>query len=126
MPRTVFAASATAFSAAFAKLSLGCSDYINNFSSHLWFSFDFDSVRIVPRGLASRPLAVLRPGGHGYGVRLAMHRMTPEYIDAYRAYGSVAVDVLLRQEPDEEEDEEEDDRNKEDDDDDDTDDGYSE
>ena len=91
----------------------------------MWFSFDFDSVRIVPLGLASRPLAVLRPGGHGYGVRLAMHRMNPEYIDAYRAYGSVAVDVLLRQEPEDEE--EEDDRKKEDDEDDDTtDDGWSE
>ena len=91
----------------------------------MWFSFDFDSVRIVPLGLASRPLAVLRPGGHGYGVRFAMHRMNPEYIDAYRAYGSVAVDVLLRQEPEDEE--EEDDRKKEDDEDDDTtDDGWSE
>ena len=54
-----------------------------------------------------------------------MHRMNPEYIDAYRAYGSVAVDVLLRQEPEDEE--EEDDRKKEDDEDDDTtDDGWSE
>ena len=56
-----------------------------------------------------------------------MHRMNPEYIDAYRAYGSVAVDVLLRQEPDEEEDEEEDDHKEEDGEDDDTtDDGWSE
>ena len=55
-----------------------------------------------------------------------MNRMNPEYIDAYRAYGSVAADVILRQEPDEEEDEEEDDRKKEDDDDGDTDNGYSE
>ena len=54
-----------------------------------------------------------------------MHRMNPEYIDAYRAYGSVAADVLLRQEPDEEEDEEEYDH-KEKDGDGDDDDGYSE
>ena len=91
----------------------------------MWFSFDFDSVRIVPLGLASLPAAVLRPGAHGYGVPLAMHRMNPDYIDAYRAYGSVAADVLVRQEPDEEEDEEEDDP-KEEDGDGDEDDGYSE
>jgi hypothetical protein len=54
-----------------------------------------------------------------------MHRMNPEYMDAYRVYGSVAADVLLRPEPDEEEDEEEDERKEEDDDDQD-DDGYSE
>jgi hypothetical protein len=91
-------------------------------------SYDFElSLWIVTLGLASRPLAVLRPGGHGYGVRLAMHRMNPEYIDAYRAYGSVAVGVLRRQEPDEEEDEEEDDHKEEDGEDDDTtDDGWSE
>jgi hypothetical protein len=53
-----------------------------------------------------------------------MHRLNPEYIDACRAYGSVAADVILRQEPDEEEDEEEDD--DKDDDDDENDDGYSE
>jgi hypothetical protein len=91
----------------------------------LRFSFDFDSVRIVPLSPASLPAAVLRPGAHGYGVPLAMHRMNPEYIGAYRAYDSVAADVLLRQEPDEEEDEEEDDAREEDGDDD-EDDGYSE
>jgi hypothetical protein len=54
-----------------------------------------------------------------------MHRTNPEYIDAQRAYGSIAADVLLRQEPDEEEDEEEDDHKKEDGDGD-EDEGYSE
>jgi len=47
-----------------------------------------------------------------------MHRMNPECIGVYRAYGSVAADVFLRQEPYEEEDEEEDDRKDEGDDDD--------
>jgi hypothetical protein len=51
--------------------------------------------------------------------------MNPECIDAYRAYGFVAADVILRQEPDEEEDEEEDDH-KEEDGDGDEGDGYSE
>ena len=59
-----------------------------------------------------------------------MHRMNPEYIGVYGAYGSVPADVLLRQEPDEEEEEDEDedegDRKEEDGDDDDNDDGYSE
>lgn len=54
-----------------------------------------------------------------------MHRMNSDHIDVSRAYGSVAVDVLFRQDPDEEDDEEEDD-NKEEDDDDNEDDGYSE
>ena len=56
-----------------------------------------------------------------------MQRMNPDYFDAGRAYGSVAADVPLRQDPNEEEDEEEDDRKEDDDDDEDEDDdGYSE
>ena len=50
MPRTVFAASATAFSAAlcFSKALFRCSNYINHFLRHLQFSFEFDcSVWIV-------------------------------------------------------------------------------
>ena len=56
-----------------------------------------------------------------------MGRIHPECLDSDPSDRSVAVDVLLRQEPDEEEDEEEDEGDgKQDDDDDDTDDGYSE
>jgi len=54
-----------------------------------------------------------------------MSRIRPEKSGPESTDRSVAVDVLLRQEPDEEEDEEEDDR-KEEDDDDDEGDGYSE
>ena len=116
----------TAFSAAFAKLSLDVP------TTSITVCAICDSPLILIQfglyrwGLDSRPLAVLcRSGCQGHGVPLAMHRMNPEYIGVYRAYGSVAADVLLRQEPDEEEDEEEDDR-KEEDDDGDEDDGYSE
>ncbi len=53
-----------------------------------------------------------------------MHRLHPECPDSDLLDRSVAVDVLLRQEPDE--DEEEDEGNDKDDDDDDEGDGYSE
>ena len=56
-----------------------------------------------------------------------MSKIRPEKPGSESTDRSVAVDVLLRQEPDEEEDEEEDKRDrKEDDEDEDTDDGYSE
>ena len=56
-----------------------------------------------------------------------MSRIRPEKPGPESTDRSVAVDVLLRQEPDEEEDEEEDENDsKEDDDDGDEDDGYSE
>ena len=86
------------------------------------FSFDFDfSVWIVPLGPASLPAAVLRPGGHGYGVPLAMHRMNPECFEPHPSL----IDILLREEPEdevEEEDEEENDGGE----DEDGDEGYSE
>jgi len=91
----------------------------------LRFSFDFDSVRIVPLAPASLPAAVLRPGGHGYGVPLGMHRMNPECLDSDRFGPSIAVTILLREEPEdeEEEDDEEHDGGVEDED---GDEGYSE
>ena len=57
-----------------------------------------------------------------------MGRIHPECLDSDPSDRSVAVDVLLRQEPDEEEDEEEDegDGKQDDDDEDGNDDGYSE
>jgi hypothetical protein len=41
---------------------------------------------------------------------LDMHRMNPECLDFHRSSPSIAVTILLREEPDEEEDEEEEDR----------------
>ena len=62
------------------------------------------------------------------GVPLGMRRIRPESLDPDHSDGSVAADVLVREEPDEEEDEEEDEGNghKDDDDDDEGDSGYSE
>ena len=54
-----------------------------------------------------------------------MHRISPECLDFNRSSPSIAVTILLGEEPDDEEDEEEDDR-KEEDGDDDEGDGYSE
>jgi hypothetical protein len=54
-----------------------------------------------------------------------MHRMNPECLDSDPSGLSIAVTILVRQEPDEDE-EEEDDGKEEDDDEDDGDDGYSE
>jgi hypothetical protein len=62
----------------------------------------------------------------GNKVPLGMHRMSPECLDFDRSSLSIAVTILLREEPDEEEDEEEEDRKEEDDDEDEADDGYSE
>ena len=62
------------------------------------------------------------------GVPLCMSRIYPEFLDPADSDRSIAVDVLVRQEPEEEEDEEEDenDRKEDADDDDQDDDGYSE
>src|SRR5713101_568478 len=88
------------------KALFGSSDYLDNFLRHLRFSFDFDSVRIVPLGLvASRPLAVLcRSACQGHGVPLRMRRTNPEYLDLDR---SLPADILLREEPEDEEEEDE-------------------
>ena len=56
---------------------------------------------------------------------MGMRRISPEYLDPNRADRCVAVDVLVRDEPDEEEDED-DNREEEDDDYKEDDDGYSE
>ena len=58
-----------------------------------------------------------------------MHRMNPEYLDPDSSDRSVAVDILVRQEPDEdenEEEEEEDEGDAKEEDDEESDDGYSE
>jgi hypothetical protein len=57
---------------------------------------------------------------------VGMSRMHSECLDSDLRDRSVAVDVILRQDPDEEEDEEEDDDHGKDDNDDDGDEGYSE
>jgi hypothetical protein len=54
-----------------------------------------------------------------------MSRIRPEHLDATRSDRSVAVDVLVREQPDDEEDEE-DDGKEEDDEDEEADEGYSE
>jgi hypothetical protein len=43
-------------------------------------------------------------------VPLGMHRVSPECLDFHRSSPSIAVTILLREEPEEEEDEEEEDR----------------
>jgi hypothetical protein len=62
---------------------------------------------------------------NGHGVPLGMSRIRPEFLGPDHSDRSVAVDVLVREEPDEEEDEE--DRGEEEDDDKEEDnEGYSE
>jgi hypothetical protein len=59
-------------------------------------------------------------------VPLGMSRIHREYLGLDHSDRQVAVDVLVREEPDEEEEEDEDDSKEDDDDDDEDDDGYSE
>jgi|HubBroStandDraft_6_1064221.scaffolds.fasta_scaffold450010_2 hypothetical protein len=60
------------------------------------------------------------------GVPLGMSKIHPEYLGLDHSDREVAVDVLVRQEPDEEEEEDDGDGEEDDDDDDKEDDGYSE
>jgi hypothetical protein len=55
-----------------------------------------------------------------------MSRMRPEYLDPHPSDGSVASDVLVREEPTEEEDEENDENEEDDNNEEDGDEGYSE
>src|ERR1017187_4258658 len=87
MPRTVFAASATAFSAAFAKLSLEVPTTSIIFCV-IAFSFDFDfslwsvplvcAVTALPPGSSQPIIAVV---AIARGVPLAMGRIRPENLD---------------------------------------------
>jgi hypothetical protein len=88
----------------------------------LQFSFDFDSVWIVPLGSGVTACGIPSPYGPEYGVPLSMHRMSSEYLGVEP---SLLADVLLREEPEDEEEEDEENDNDEKDDDD-GDDGYSE
>jgi len=138
-PRTVFAASATAFSAAFAKLSLEVPTTSITFCV-IRFSFDLLLwiVPLVCTVIGPLPHSLVWPKRNtklrlpsGRGVPLGMSRIHPaEWGNTVPPGQSVAANVLLRQEPDEGEDKEEDDgdgKEDEDEDEGDThDDGYSE
>src|SRR4029077_10619497 len=109
MPRTVFAASATAFSAAFAKLSLD----VPTTSITFCVICGFPLILISPSGLYSWSATVSAPasgslpthrrcGCQAYGIPLGMYS---EGFGLKPSDRSVRAAVFVREEPDEDEEE---------------------